>query len=267
MRRLFLDSKTLLDQCVSPQQWPTSREAVRGCRRPMAHHATLGVAVLAVLPTLVVVPPAEAAAVTVVNINTNAPAPLPPALSGVNVPQLRNGVEYFDPKFVAVVSPLKPGCLRFPAGTASMAYDWQAGHMNMNWLSEITPLVDPATAGVLNTAQVLTQAKGGVWLSDFATFANNLGSPATMCFNGYTDNNPSSATQMALAAQSYGIKVMEWEISNEPYLYPLIFPLAATYASSSNVYFNNIESAVPTATVGLFSAGLFPGANLNNGIP
>ena len=37
---------------------------------------------------------------------------------------LRNGVEYYDPKFVAAVTPLKPGWLRFPAGTGSMAYDW-----------------------------------------------------------------------------------------------------------------------------------------------
>jgi hypothetical protein len=212
---------------------------------------------------------ADAVTATAVNIDTTAPSPLPAGFSGFNVPQLRNGVEYYDPKFVAATASLLPGSLRFPAGTASLAFDWQAGHIDTDWLDYLTlsipPLVDSGTAGILNTAQKLTQAKGGVFLSDFATFANTFGSPVIICFNGYTDNNPSSATQMAQAAQSYGLNVEEWELANEPYLYPMIFPTADSYAASMfNPYYSDIVSVAPTATAGLFSEGLFPGVQVNN---
>ena len=214
---------------------------------------------------------AGAVTATVVNIDTTSPSPLPAGFSGFNVPQLRNGVEYFDPKFVAAAASLRPGWLRFPAGTASLAFDWQAGHVNTGWLDYLTlsspPLVGSGTASILHKAQQLTQAKGGVYFSDFATFANTFGSPVIVCFNGYTDTDPSSATQMALAAQSYGLNVEEWELSNEPYLYPLIFPTASAYAASMfSPYFSDIVSVTPAANVGLFSAGLFPGVKINNSL-
>jgi hypothetical protein len=174
---------------------------------------------------------------------------------------MRNGVEYYDPKFVAAVTPLKPGSLRFPGGTSSMAFDWNTGHVNISWMKSLisgsTPLVGPHVASILTSSQVLTQAKGGVWLADFATFAKTFGSPAIICFNGFTDTNPFSATDMALAAQNDGLNVLEWELSNEPYLFPAIFPTAASYAAAMNPHYNGIVSVAPSATVGLFSAGVY----------
>jgi len=38
------------------------------------------------------------------------------------------------------------------------------------------PLVSGQAASILTTSQQLTQVKGGVWLSDFATLAKTLGS-------------------------------------------------------------------------------------------
>lgn len=218
-------------------------------------------------------PPVQAASPetsnpAVINVNMRTTIPIPAGFSGFNAPQLRNGVEYFDPKFVAAVTPLHPGWLRFPAGTASMAFDWNgasAGHENITWLNYLIfgppPLVSKSTAHVLTGSQVLTQAKGGVYLSDFATFANTLGSAAVLCFNSYTDNNPGSATQMAMQAQSEGLNVLEWELGNEAYLYPLIYPAPANYASAGNSYFNDILTASPSATVGMFSAGMYSGTN------
>lgn len=200
----------------------------------------------------------------VINVNTLTAIPIPAGFSGFNVPQLRNGVEYYDPKFVAAVTPLTPGWMRFAAGTSTMAFDWNAGHMNTTWISELSsgspPMVSSSTSHVLNSSQVLTQAKGGVYLSDFATFAQTFNSPAIICFNSFTDDNPGSASNEALAAQSAGLNVLEWELGNEAYIYNVIYPAPADYASASYPYYNDIIAGTPAATVGLFYAGLYPGA-------
>lgn len=200
----------------------------------------------------------------IVNINTQISTPIPAGFSGFNAPQMRNGVEYFDPKFIAAVAPMKPGWLRFPAGTASLDFDWNAGHANVAWMNSLisgpAPLVDSGTANTLTASQQLTQAKGGIWLSDFAAFANGLGANAIICVNGFTDTNPGSTAQLAQAAVNYGLHVIEWELSNEPYIYPSIFPTAAAHAAAMySPYFSDLTSVSPGATVGLFSAGLFPG--------
>jgi len=217
--------------------------------------------------------PVLAGTTVAINIQTQTATPIAAGFSGFNAPQLRNGVEYYDPKFVAAVAPLKPGWLRFPGGTASLAYDWNpqdlsGGHIDSSWMNYLIggnpPLVPGRSANILIDSQLLTQAKGGVWLSDFATFAKTFGATAIICFNGYTDTNPGSATLMAQAAQSAGLNVAEWELANEPYIYPAIFPAASTYAAAMyNPYFNDIVSAKPGATIGLFMAGTFAG-NKNN---
>jgi hypothetical protein len=186
-----------------------------------------------------------------------------PGFSGFNVPQPRNGVEYYDPKFVAAAKPLRAGWVRYPAGTASMDFDWTTGHANLAWMNSLiggsSPPVTGVPANVLTASQQLTQAKGGVAFSDFATFAGTLKASAIICFNSFTDNNPGSATQLALAAQTYGLNVVDWELANEAYFYPLLYPAAAAYATASTSYFNDIIAGAPAATVGLFSAGLYPG--------
>ncbi|MFN7998753.1 MAG: hypothetical protein U0Q18_34335 [Bryobacteraceae bacterium] len=183
------------------------------------------------------------------------------------MPQERNGVEYYDPKFIAAVTPLKPGWVRYPAGTASLAFDWTAAHMNVGWMSGLIaanpPLIDQGTANTLSSAQILTQAKGGVSLPDFAEFAQALNANAIICVNGYTDNNPSTTQNMASAAQTYGLKVLEWELSNEAYLYPQIYSNATAYAQAMySPYATGITAVSPTATIGLFYAGLFPGMSV-----
>ncbi len=222
-----------------------------------------------VCAALAFTPSAMAGTNVSINIKTATPTPIAAGFSGYNAPQLRNGVEYYDPKFVAAVAPLKPGWLRFPAGTASMAYDWNpadpsGGHINIAWMNSLItgdpPLVTGQASNILTKSQPLTQAKGGVWLSDFATFASTFGARAIVCFNAYTDTNPDSAGLMAQAAQSVGLNVAEWELANEAYLYPAIFPSAAAYASAMyNPYFSNIAAVAPSTTIGLFLAGQFPG--------
>jgi len=149
-----------------------------------------------------------------------------------------------------------------------MAFDWNpvdssGSHIDIAWMNSLitgsSPPVTGQAASILTISQQLTQAKGGVAFSDFATFVNTLGAASILCFNSYTDTNNGSATQMALAAQSYGLNVVEWELGNEAYLYPGVYKTAAEYAGMSNSYFNEIRTAEPAATVGLFPAGWYPG--------
>jgi hypothetical protein len=198
-----------------------------------------------------------------IKIKSQPATALAPGFSGFNVPQPRNGVEYYDPKFLAAVTPLHGGWVRYPGGTTSMDFDWSTGFTNMSWMNSLIGGNPPAVSGqasnILTTSQQLTQAKGGAMFSDFATFAHSLGVPAILCFNTFTDTNPGSATRMALAAQSYGLNVLEWELGNEAYLYPQIYPTAASYAAASNSYYNDIVTGTPGATVGVFPGGWYPG--------
>lgn len=210
-----------------------------------------------------------AGASLIININTATSTPIAADFSGFNVPQLRNGVEYYDPKFVSAVKPLNPGWMRFPGGTVSMAYDWNpadqyGGHIDPDWLNSLIGGTNPPVTGnpasVLEAAEPLTQAKGGVYLSDFAKFVHNFKSPGVICFNGYTDTNPNSAGLMVQAAYHSGLQVLEWELANEPYLFPIIFPSAFSYASAMfNPYYSNIVATNPSAITGVFFAGQYTG--------
>ena len=219
-------------------------------------------AVIALL-TLFPQPVLRAATPVLIGIDTQAATPLPLGFSGVNMPQPRTGVEYFDPKYVAAATPLKPGWIRYPGGTVSLAFDWEAGHINTDWMNSLIavspPLVAQQTADILTVAQQLTQAKGGNGFADFATFSHTLGASAILCFNSYTDNKPASAALMALAAQTNGLNVLEWELGNEAYFYPRIYSDAASYAAASNSYFTGIRVGAPHALVGLFLGGLYSG--------
>lgn len=233
-----------------------SRKLFHGGFRLVAVAALLAPA----LPTIV-----HAQNPVTIKIKSTGASPIAPGFSGFNVPQPRNGVEYYDPKFVAAATPLRAGWLRYPAGTASMDFDWTTGQTNIAWMNSLIGGTPPAVAGqpanILTLSQQLTQAKGGVLFSDFATFASTLKANAIICFNTFTDTNPGSATQMALAAQSYGLNVVDWELGNEAYVYPVLYPTFADYAAASNSYFNEIIAAAPAATVGVFPAGWYPGTS------
>jgi hypothetical protein len=213
--------------------------------------------------TLGLLPVVHAQNPVIIKIKAQGASPIAPGFSGFNTPQPRNGVEYYDPKFIAAATPLRAGWLRYPAGTASMDFDWTTGHTNTAWMNSLIGGSPPPVAGppanILTVSAPLTQAKGGVLFSDFAAFASTLKANAVVCFNSFTDDNPGSATQMALTAQSYGLNVLEWELGNEAYFYPLIYPTVADYAASSNSYFNDIVTGAPAATVGLFSGGWYAG--------
>ncbi len=72
-------------------------------------------------------------------ITTTATTPMVQGFSGFADEYLIHGVEYWDPKFLAMVEPLKPGWIRFPSGSPSMAFSWQTGEFNSAWIAQLKP--------------------------------------------------------------------------------------------------------------------------------
>src|SRR5580700_11021712 len=83
------------------------------------------------LLTICLVSVASAQNPVTIKIKAQGGSTIAPGFSGFNVPQPRNGVVYYDPKFVAVSTLFKAGWVRYPAGTASMAFDWTTGHTDI----------------------------------------------------------------------------------------------------------------------------------------
>jgi hypothetical protein len=204
------------------------------------------------------------AAIPYISLTTTSTTPLAQGFSGFHDEYLLHGVEYWDPKWLAMVQPLEPGFVRFPSGTPSMAFDWQAGHMNSTWMSIVEPSMNSNDIMGLVTAQEMTQAKGGACfvggscVSDYATFLKTLGAKGIVAFNAFTDNKPNSVGAMASAAHTAGINIMEWELDNEPYDFPAIFPTSTNYASFVyNPYYQHLHGTDPTSTAGVFFQGQF----------
>jgi hypothetical protein len=204
------------------------------------------------------------AAIPYISLTTTSTTPLAPGFSGFNDAYPLDGIEYWDPKWVAAVTPLKPGWLRFPGGTISMGFDWETAHMNPTWMSGMEPNMPSDLYNALVLGEELTQAKGGACfsggscVSDYTTFLKTLGANGIVSFNGFSDTNPNSAGEMVTTAQTAGLNIVEWEIANEPYVFPKIFPTPADYAAAAyNPYYLNINAADPSATAGVFFQGQF----------
>jgi hypothetical protein len=200
------------------------------------------------------------AAIPYISLDTTSTTPLAQGFSGFNDSYLLTGVEYWDPKYLAMVEPLKAGWIRFPSGSGSMDWDWQTGYTNSAWLAELQSEVISFTYTGLVRGQELTQAKCGAQLSDYATFIQTLGANGQVVVNGFTDTHPNSAGLEVQAAQNAGLNIIDWEIDNEAYCCPKIFATPADYlASAYNPYYQNIIAADPSATTGIYYEGQFSG--------
>jgi hypothetical protein len=62
---------------------------------------------------------------------------------------------------------------------------------------------------------------------------------------------------MVAAAQAAGINIIEWELDNEPFVFPKVYPTPADYASAAYPYYLDINAAEPSATAGVFFQGSF----------
>jgi hypothetical protein len=200
------------------------------------------------------------AAIPYVSVNTNTSVPLAQGFSGFDGEYLINGVEYWDPKYLAMVEPLKPGWIRFPSGSGSMVFDWQTGYLNQSWIAELKPKVITFIYDGLVRAQELTQAKCGSQLSNYGTFIKTLGANGLIVVNGFTDTHTNSAGKLVVAAQTAGLNILDWELDNEAYCCPKWFPTPSDYLTSAyNPYYQNIVAADPSAPTGVFYEGQFSG--------
>ena len=182
-----------------------------------------------------------------IDITTTVATPISPAFSGVNA-ELGTAVEYWDYRFNGLASTLGFGWVRFPGGTSSDIYSWQAGEDEQSWYE-----LFPASSGVGGDQSTiaLVAGRGGAKLIDAANRANFLGAPLIICFNGFTDT-AASAGQLAAYVKANNIQVAAWELSNEPYLYPTFFATATAYLDAMKPFRDAIKAADPNAIVAIF---------------
>jgi len=182
-----------------------------------------------------------------IDINTSVTTPISPGFSGVSA-DLGLPVEYFDYRFNTLAAAIGFGWVRFPGGTSSDIYSWQAGEDEQSWYAQF-----PASSGVGGdqTTLALVAGRGGAKLIDAANRANFLGAPLIICVNGYTDT-AASAGQLAAFVKANQIQVAAYELSNEPYLYPTFFATATAYLDAMKPYRDAIKAADPNAIVAVF---------------
>jgi uncharacterized protein (TIGR03437 family) len=182
-----------------------------------------------------------------IDIDTSVTTPIAPAFSGVNA-DLGLAVEYFDYRFNTLAAAIGFGWVRYPGGTSSDIYSWQAGEDEQSWYAQF-----PASSGVGGDQKTiaLVAGRGGARLMDAANRANFLGAPLIICVNGFTDT-AASAGQLAAFVKANEIKVAAYELSNEPYLYPTFFPTATAYLDAMKPYRDAIKAVDPNAIVAVF---------------
>ena len=220
----------------------------RGLRSFRMTHYANKVALL-VITSIPAFAQASTPATATVDIDTSVATPISPGFSGVST-DLGLPVEYWDYRFNALAATIGFGWVRFPGGTSSDIYNWQAGEDEQSWLAQF-----PSNSGVGgdSTTISLVAGRGGAKLIDAANRANLLGAPLIICVNGYTDT-AASAGQLAAFVKANQIQVAAWELSNEPYLYSTFFATATAYLTAMKPYRDAIKAVDPNAIVAIFVA-------------
>jgi hypothetical protein len=189
--------------------------------------------------------------------------------AGINMQLFSTGVPYTDAKMQADANLMNLGWVRFPAGTADDPYNWQTGLTPTAWVNEFSSFTSGSDPyATMQTDEEIVGGKGGINLSDFATFigTQRTGSTTTAgsspthvigVINTFTDPNTStSAAELAQAAQqTYGIPVDLWELGNEPSYFNtgvFNFTNATQYLGLVEPYSTAIKAAVPGTQVAVW---------------
>ncbi|MBX9768767.1 MAG: hypothetical protein K2X47_15950, partial [Bdellovibrionales bacterium] len=199
----------------------------------------------------------------IISVTSSTSGNVAPQLSGFNAPQLNNSASYLDPNFINVTKELSPGWIRFPAGVAGMAYNWSTGQLEGAWVTQnATDFGDASLNQMLTAAQKLTFAKGGVSLTDFTYFVNQLGSnvDSIVSFNTFTDTNSNTTRNMYNAAAGLGLKVSVWELANEPFAFNK-WATGTGFANAMNIYNTSLKLGSAQAKSSLMFAGIYSGFN------
>jgi hypothetical protein len=187
----------------------------------------------AFIPTTLLTPTA------VVSVQTSDPTALSSGFAGYNVALMYSGVEYRDHHLSEMAENMSIGWLRYPGGTGSDTFDWTTGQMQQAWvkLFQGTDQYDK----LYNALKVLA-GKGGAKFYDASALSNEVGSAGLIvCVNGFTDT-AASAGSFAAYARAHGIKVLAWELSNEPYLFSGFFADATDYANKMQPFAQAIKA-------------------------
>jgi hypothetical protein len=193
----------------------------------------------------------------VVAFATTNSTPLNSGFAGFTTELLGTGVEYGDTNMQKFAAMLSPGWLLFPAGTTGDAFDWSTGLTDTNWVYTVGMEQEPGStaSNLCQDTYLALKGKGGVWFTNFASLAANVGGARIIvCVNAFTDS-ANSAGAFAGFALSNHIPVAVWELCNEPYLFQgttNFFTNGTDYANKMLPYRNAIKAADSNAVVAVF---------------
>jgi hypothetical protein len=194
-----------------------------------------------------------------------------PGFAGYNVALMYVAFGYGDPRFAVKVRQLVPGWLRYPAGTRSEAFDWTTGASHQSWVDSASLTfgqdVQADFREVLQSALEVLAAKGGEHLDEAAALSRTSGARGLIiCLNVFTDT-PSSAKQFVAYAKRHRIRVLGWELGNEPYFNSKLWPSSTAYANAVRPFADAIREADPNAKIGVsMSDAGFPDRNWDDSL-
>ena len=207
------------------------------------------------LPTFFGYSLASGQSTVLISITTTNATPLNVGFAGFTTELLGTGIEYGDTNLQNVAAILSPGWLLYPAGTTGDAFNWSTGLTDSNWVNQIAANGNAAAALLAKDTYNALIGKGGVWFTNFASLAANLGgAKIIVCVNAFTDSADSAGAFAAFALSNH-IPVAAWELCNEPYLFkgPTNFFINGTdYADKMLPYRNAIKAVDSNAVVAVF---------------
>jgi hypothetical protein len=197
----------------------------------------------------------QAQSQVVISFSTSNSTALSMGFAGFTTELLGTGVEYGDTNMQHYAAMLSPGWLLFPAGETGDAFDWRTGSTDTNWVNKIQTTGNPTIATLTQNTCLSLLGKGGAWLTNFASLADNLGgAKIIVCINGFTDTNTSIGAEAAYAVSNH-VPVAVWELCNEPYNLKgatNFFASGTDYANKMLPFRNAIKAADSNAVVAVF---------------
>jgi hypothetical protein len=190
-----------------------------------------------------------------VSIGSRGRTSIEPGFAGYNAALMTVAFGYKYPGLAAQVRRLGPGWIRYPAGTRSEAFDWTTGASHQTWVDSVS-LTFPQDVladfrEVLQSSSEVLAAKGGEHLDEAAALARASGARGLIiCVNVFTDT-PASAKKFAAYAKRHRIRVLAWELGNEPYFNPKLWPTSTAYANAVRPFAAAIREADANAKIGV----------------
>lgn len=183
-----------------------------------------------------------------VSISTRHHIALDPGFAGYNVALMAAGIPYTSPRLSGAAGPLHAGWLRYPAGTRAGAFDWRTGNSRQEWVDRFK---GTRFFAQVQDAFTVLDAKGGERIDDAYRLAQTVGASGLIVTVNVMTDTPQSAGALAAYARSRGIKVLAWELGNEPTLLPTFFAGAHDYATKMRPFAEAIRAVDPNTRIAI----------------